>query len=97
MMPTFVPLACRLPYIHARVTMVKHAHGRIELTRLSGGDQMWRGMKRRRPADSHHARCIPMVHLKIGPLFTQITSSLSSSLSMNGQANVVEEANDIDP
>ncbi len=50
-------------------------------------------------ADSHHARCIPMVHLKIGPLFTQITSSLSSSLSlsMNGQANVVEEANDIDP
>jgi hypothetical protein len=75
MMPTFVPLALRLPYINARVTMVKHAHGRIELTRLSGGDQMWRGMQRRHPADSHHARCMPLFHLNIGPLFTHITKN----------------------
>jgi hypothetical protein len=42
--------------------------------RVDGRSPIGSGIARMTNADSHHARCIPMVHLKIGPLFTQITT-----------------------
>jgi hypothetical protein len=51
---------------------------------VEGRSRIESGIARMTNTDTHHSRCIPRVHLTIGPLFTQITSYFAPVMVVNG-------------